>query len=111
MARKPHAVTTEILDDSVVYGLREFCDVCGVHAECVLEMVESGVIEPQGSSPSEWRFSAYTVIRFHRAKRLQRDLDINLPGVALSLELIDNLEALRNEVRYLKHQLAKIRTD
>ena len=101
----------EILDDVEVYELREFCEVCGVQTEHVVEMVESGVIEVQGVVPSKWRFSARTVLRFRRALRLQLDLEINLPGVALSLDLIDDLETLRNEVRSLQHQLAKIRRD
>ena len=33
------------------------------------------------------------------ALRLQRDLEINLPGVALALELMEELERLRRELR------------
>jgi chaperone modulatory protein CbpM len=34
--------------------------------------------------------------------RLQRDLEINLPGVALALELMEELDALRRELSGLK---------
>lgn len=111
MTSKHYLTVTEIQGDSVVYSLREFCEACGVHAECVVEMVESGVLEAEGSDPTRWRFTAQTVLRFNRARRLQRDLEINLSGVALSLDLLDALEALRSEVRSLQHQLAKIRQD
>jgi chaperone modulatory protein CbpM len=31
--------------------------------------------------------------------RLQRDLEINLPGVALALELMEEIEELRRELK------------
>jgi chaperone modulatory protein CbpM len=37
--------------------------------------------------------------RARTALRLQRDLEINLPGVALALELMEELERLRRELR------------
>jgi chaperone modulatory protein CbpM len=101
----------EVVDDSTVVGLREFCETCGVHAECVVEMVESGILRPEGATPSEWRFSTQAMIRFQRARRLQRDLEINLQGVALSLELLDDLEALRCEVGALRLRLARMSGD
>ncbi len=90
------------------YTLREFCELCGVHAECVVEMVETGVLSPVGERETDWRFSTYTLVRFRRARRLQRDLEINLPGVALSLELLDDLESMRSELRALRQRLAQL---
>jgi chaperone modulatory protein CbpM len=45
------------------------------------------------------------VIRVRRAVRLQRDLELNLPGTALALELIDEIEQLRCRVRRLEQQV------
>ena len=36
--------------------------------------------------------------RARTALRLQRDLEINLPGVALALELLEELDRLRREL-------------
>lgn len=46
--------------------------------------------------------------RLARAQRLRRDLELNLAGLALSLELLDQIEALQHEVKSLKHQLQKL---
>ena len=42
--------------------------------------------------------------------RLQRDLDLNLAGTALALDLLDELEQLRERLRALEHQLGQRRT-
>jgi chaperone modulatory protein CbpM len=88
----------ELLDETLIFTLREVCHVCDVHAEYVIELVQEGVIQPHAepSLPApRWRFDGLAVARVQRALRLQRDLGVNLAGVALALELLDELERLR----------------
>jgi chaperone modulatory protein CbpM len=108
MARETEVITGEIVDETVQYRLKEVCEVCGVHAEFVVEMVEAGIIKPKGAEPSTWRFSSLSIMRSRKALRLQRDLDINIPGVAVTLDLLDELESLRDQVKSLKQQLEKL---
>ena len=49
---------------------------------------------PLGGSRHEWRFTRLSVVRVAKARRLERDLDLNPPGVALVLDLLDELDAL-----------------
>ena len=37
--------------------------------------------------------------RVRRAQRLQRDLGVNTPGIALALELLEEVESLRARLR------------
>jgi len=104
-------IEIEAINDQCEYTLREFCELCGVRTEYVVEMVETGVLNPDGQSEQQWRFTGHTVSRLYRAQRLQRDLEINLPGVALSLELLDDLEGVRAEVRVLRQRLAQLHCD
>lgn len=108
MAKEIEAVTGEIVDETVQYGLKDVCDVCGVHAERVVEMVEAGIISARGDKPTSWRFSAVSVMRSRKALRLQRDLEINIPGLAVTLDLLDELESLRDQVKALTQQLEKL---
>ncbi len=108
MAKPTEAVTAELLDEGQDYGLKEVCEVCGIHAEYVVEMVEAGIVEPSGDRPATWRFSALSVMRSRKALRLQRDLEINFAGLAVALDLLDEVESLRHEVRSLRHQLDKL---
>ena len=108
MPQANKTLTMEIVDETFVFSLKDLCETCGVHAESVVEMVESGVLDAQGDRPAEWRFTGGSLVRFQKAVRLRRDLELNLPGVALSLDLLDDLEMLRNEVRALRQQLARL---
>ena len=84
-----------ILEDETRLTLRQLCDACAVRAEYIIELVDEGFIEPSGTERSHWCFNGVTIRRVQKAKRLQHDLGINLAGVALAIELIDEIEFLR----------------
>ena len=98
----------ELLDDSTPYALRELCELCSVRAELIVEMVEAGILTPVGSAPSAWRFSVEATIRLQKAQRLRRDLDINLAGVAVALDLIEDLDKTRKRLKTLERRLAQL---
>ncbi len=108
MGKEIEAVTGEIVDETIQYRLKDVCEVCGVHAERVVEMVEAGIIDARGDKPTMWRFSAVSVMRSSKALRLQRDLEINIPGLAVTLDLLDEVESLRAQVQSLSQQLEKL---
>jgi chaperone modulatory protein CbpM len=75
--------------------LAELSRACAVHAERILELIDEGILEPRGRDPRRWRFSGGSLRRARTAVRLQRDLDINLPGVALALDLLEEIHRLQ----------------
>jgi len=84
-------------------SLVEVCERCAISVETVIALVDHGVVEPQIEvSFSHWQFSLPTYLRLRRALRLKRDLEINDPGVALVLELMDEMEQLRAELNQLR---------
>ncbi|NOQ88197.1 MAG: MerR family transcriptional regulator [Gammaproteobacteria bacterium] len=87
-----------ILEDEPRLTLRQLCDACAVRAEYIIELVDEGFIEPSGMERSHWCFSGVTIRRVQKAKRLQHDLGINLAGVALAMELIEEIESLRDRL-------------
>jgi chaperone modulatory protein CbpM len=84
-----------VLDERVTFTLTEFCQACGVETELVVEMVREGVIEPAVEDEREWRFYGPSLVRAQTALRLVRDLDVNWPGAALALDLLDELDRLQ----------------
>jgi chaperone modulatory protein CbpM len=68
-------------------------------------MVHEGLLRPAGERPDQWRFSGAQIRRARRAVRLQRDLELNLAGAALALELLDQIDALQARIRTLEFQL------
>jgi chaperone modulatory protein CbpM len=99
-----------VLDEGLVVTLSELTELCGSSGRTLQLMVSEGVLRPRaGAAPSEWRFDGVAVQRARRALRLRRDLQLNLPGTALALDLLDELEAMRAHVRALEHQLGTLR--
>ncbi len=99
--QKTELLTGVILEEEVRLTLRELCDSCTVNAGFVIDLVNEGVIEPSGTEKSHWCFTGFSLRRIHKAKRLQQDLDINLAGIALALDLIDEIEQLQTRLNRL----------
>lgn len=89
----------EILSAEAEITLADLTRACRVHAEWVMELVEEGVIEPVRPGGPQWRFASTTVVRIQKAQRLQRDLGVNLPGIALALQLLDRIDTLEARLR------------
>ncbi|MDH3418115.1 MAG: chaperone modulator CbpM [Gammaproteobacteria bacterium] len=88
-----------LLDERTELSLTEICRACSASPEWIVELVEEGVLEPIGAEQTQWRFQGASVQRAHAATRLQRDLDINPAGVALALDLLDEIAILRARLR------------
>ncbi|CAE6803614.1 chaperone modulator CbpM [Paraburkholderia domus] len=85
----------QVVGEDVEFTLIELSRVSGASEEELTLWVSEGVFEPKGAGPQEWRFSGASLRRVHTARRLARDLRINPPGVALALDLLDEIDALR----------------
>lgn len=95
MTSRTHDVLTGyLLDETVMLTLAEFSSACRVRKEQIIELVEEGIIEAE-IQQSYWHFQATQLRRAHKAIRLHRDLDIDLVGVALVLDLLEEIEELR----------------
>lgn len=85
------------------YRLGELCQLLDVSAEWAISMVNEAIIEPVGREPVEWCFSRDDLEQLRTARNLERELQINLPGIALALDLLGELERLRRIIRLSLH--------
>lgn len=88
-----------VFDEEIFCDLDELCCLCRVTTSHVIELVEEGVITPVESENSAWHFDFLAIRRLQTAVRLQQDLDVNVPGVALILDLLDEVRQLRQQCR------------
>lgn len=91
-------LTGIILDERTELTLSELCQACSRSSGWVIELVEEGVLEPLGQEKSQWRFPGTSLQRARTAMRLQQDLQVNLAGVALALDLMQEIDALRERL-------------
>jgi chaperone modulatory protein CbpM len=92
------ALAGAIFEDSAVLTVRDLSRICAVDERHIVDFVEEGVLEVVAVDTVEWRFTGAALRRARLALRLERDLELNLAGVALALELMDELEHLRREL-------------
>ncbi len=91
-----------LMEEITELTLSDLCRACEAQADIVVELVHEGVIEIdielQSLPCEDWRF---TGLHLHRAKvamRLHRDLGVNFAGVALALQLMDDLREARMRI-------------
>lgn len=85
----------ELIGSETTLTIRELCRACSQRTEWILELVDEGVLEPQTGSQQDMVFSAVELRRARTAMRLQRDLGVNLAGIALILDLLEEVDTLR----------------
>ncbi len=91
-------VSGYIVEEQDGLTLAELCRACAAPVERVVELVEEGVITPDGEAPEGWRFAGIHLRHARVAIRLQRDLGVNPAGAALALQLMDEIAALRERL-------------
>ena len=92
------SIRSEVLTEGEMCTLEQLCLSCNVAADWIVELVEHGVIEPVGQTKIDWQFTRLSIVRVAKAKRLERDLELNAPGVALVLDLLDEIDHLRSRL-------------
>lgn len=91
-----------VVEQELELSVEDLCRLCGVEGARVVELVEEGIVEPQGRDRENWRFRGVSISRVRCAVRLQRDLGVNLAGAALALELLEELNRLRARLQRLE---------
>jgi len=91
-------IDVDLLDETLELTLADICRICGVQEQLVVEIVEEGIVEPLGGGPPQWRFTGVAVTRIRRVIKLQHDFDVNLPGAALALDLLEEIERLKRSL-------------
>ena len=86
-----------LFDESARLSIGDLSRMCAVDERHIVEFVEEGVLHVVDVSP-EWHFTGEALRRARLALRLERDLELNLAGVALAIELIEEISQLRREL-------------
>lgn len=87
--------------------LEECCQRLELPENILIEIVEYGIVEPDGKTPAEWRFDTAALSRLRQAHRLQRELELDWAAVAVTLDLLGEVERLRTENDSLKRRLLR----
>jgi len=97
--RQSESVSGIVLGERETLTLESLAGLCTVETDWVVELVEYGALEPLDPTRRQWEFSAVVLKRVRTAARLRRDLELGSAGIALALDLLDEIEALRARLR------------
>ena len=90
--------------DEPRWTLQELSVSCALQPEFIVQCVEFGLLEASGQPP-EWRFNSSGRLLLQKAWRLHRDLEVQVNALPLVLQLLDELDELRQEVQHLRVRL------
>ena len=92
-------LSATVVEEDMPMSLAELARACRTAEEQVHVWVVEGVLQPIGGSPGDWRFGGPSLRRARLAMTLSRELELNAPGVALALDLLDRVELLEAALR------------
>lgn len=90
-----------IVEEEVRFTLIELSRACRVGVEQLAVLVDEGVLTPTGDASRRWHFEGTALRRAKKAMRLARDLQLTAGATALVLELLDEIDALKAQLRSL----------
>lgn len=99
--------STEFTD--IIMSLDELVSACGQERQWVIELIEENIIEYD--VPEREQFTGYQLTTVRRASRLSRDFEASVPAIGLILELLDEVEQLRQLKRQIEQQTPVIEVD
>jgi len=99
--------STEFTD--IIMSLDELVSACGQERQWIIELIEENIIEYD--VPEHEKFTGYQLTTVRRASRLSRDFEASVPAIGLILELLDEVEQLRQLKRQIEQQTPVIEVD
>ena len=91
-----------LMNENTTFSVVEVCQHCHLSEDVLMEWIANGLFGEQYHTNILTQFDYQMVDRVRTAHRLQHDLEVNLQGVILALELMDEMAKMRDELAILK---------
>ncbi|RPJ38848.1 MAG: MerR family transcriptional regulator [Planctomycetaceae bacterium] len=99
MDREQDLLTGSVIGDEGVLSIEELARACSAESQWIIELVAVGVLEPQGTETSRWRFRATDLTCARRVARLQRDFGATIEAAAVMIDLLHQIDQLRARLK------------
>lgn len=88
-------------------SLTELVEISGISQNDLIVWMSYEIIRPASKRHNEYHFSLTELQRLKTALRLQRDLELNVSGIALVLDLLDQMQDLREQNALLERHILR----
>ncbi len=89
-------------------GIESLSHQCHVEIHWIVMLVEHDILQPLGSEQQNWEFNHIQQQRACRAARLTRDFELDLHGLDVTLNLLDRIDRLEQELKLIRLQVDPI---
>jgi chaperone modulatory protein CbpM len=103
----PVHITESIwLNTTGLCSFQQLVEVSGLSSEDLRELIDIGAIEP-AEAANEAMFRLESIVIARKARRLRDDLELDISGLALALQLLQRIDRLEHELHSLTAQLGQ----
>jgi chaperone modulatory protein CbpM len=95
------------LDEHRVVSLDELLQLSGLSREELLELVQGGAIPVRETRGASYYFSAQVISVARTACRLRDELDLDMAGLGVALQLLERVRGLEAEIARLRALLPR----
>lgn len=90
-------------------GFEDICKICHISPDYLYELVLHDVLIPKGHDQHDWLFDARQFMRLKKAIRLQKDLEIDYAGLAVVLDLLEQIDELEQKMEIFQKHFFSLR--
>jgi chaperone modulatory protein CbpM len=90
-------ISITIIDDNNLLTFDEICRAIHADNDLMIQLIEYHIIQPKGSSQKEWAFDHLALKRARLARNFYYDMEVNLAGIGLLIDLLERIEALETQ--------------
>ncbi|OGT25917.1 MAG: hypothetical protein A3I77_01510 [Gammaproteobacteria bacterium RIFCSPLOWO2_02_FULL_42_14] len=98
-------ISGTLINDTTTLTFDEICTAVHADDDLVIQLIEYQIIQPKGKNKKEWAFDHIALKRARLACNFYYDLDVNLAGIELLLNLLERIETL--EINLQKYEKLK----
>ena len=96
------------LDERGAVTLIELAQCSGLSEAELRDLVDLGALQPLDPDASDWSFGAKCIVAARAARRLRTDFELDMPGLAVVLSLLERVEELETELQRLHARLPRV---
>ncbi|KTC80082.1 chaperone modulator CbpM [Legionella sp. PATHC035] len=100
--KQDNTIIGVLIEETTTISFNEVCQKYHIPKELLIEMVEYGIFSSKTTKTEHLKLNQKDLRKIESAFRLHQDLGINLPGVALALELLEKIDLLNEELNILR---------
>ena len=92
-----------VIDHETGLSFEEIASATHVDEEFIIQLIEYHIVHPhKGTSKKNWQFDHLSLRRLKLARNFYYDLEVNLSGIALLMDMSERIEQLEIEMEKFK---------